>query len=188
VNISQTHARLESKFAATNTQRRHNLLFWDLTMIQINIGDHTSPMAGYIAFPNHRRAAMRWARKHAFWIIRNKPGADPYFKGLPGGRSLTELLNDNTIWVNYHATLADWGQTNHAGGKEVAISVTAFRMSKWSVLATLIHELTHVNGVKGAVSPRAAEDALLHCGLGRQTERDTGVDDPKTPYDPDIRG
>ncbi|RYH11854.1 hypothetical protein [Tropicimonas sp. IMCC6043] len=157
-------------------------------MIQINIGDHTSPMAGYIAFPNNRREDIRWARRRAFWIARNKPGANPYFAGLPGGRTLQQLLDDNTIWINYHATLADWGQTNHAGGKEMAISVTAFRVSKWSVLATLIHELAHVNGVRGAVSPQAAEDALIPCGLGRQSERDTSVDDPATPFDPGIIG
>ena len=56
------------------------------------------------------------------------------------------------------------------------------------VLGTLIHELAHADGVQGRVSPQAAEDALIPCGLGHQRERDTGVDDPNTPFDPSIIG
>jgi hypothetical protein len=129
-----------------------------------------------------------WARKHAIWISKNKFSADKYFKTLPGGQSLTQLLADNSIWINYHPTSAAYGKTNFAGGKEIAIAETACRLGKWMVLATLIHELAHANGVKGAVLPQAAEDALIHCGLGFQKERDTGNDDPNTPFDPNIIG
>lgn len=154
-------------------------------MIQINIGDHRSPIAGYVPIPVDRRSAMRWARTKARWIARNKSGADPYFRGLPDGNSLTELLADRTIWINYHSSMSDWGESIQSG-KEIAISVTAFRAGRWSVLATLIHELTHINGVGGAGT--AAEDALIPCGLGNQSEKDAGVDDPSTPYDPGIIG
>ena len=75
-----------------------------------------------------------------------------------------------------------------AGGKEIAIGPPSYRVGRWMVLATLIHELAHVNGVRGRVSPLAAENALLHCGLGKRSERSSGVDDPSTPFHPGIRG
>ena len=158
-----------------------------MAIVQINIGDHTSSQAGYIAIPNHYRARMRWARSKAFWIVENKPAADVYFSALPGGKSLRTLLRDNSIWVNYHATMPFFGETNAVGGKEIAISSMAFRMGRWTVLATMIHELAHVDGAPGGTD-QSAERALVACGLGKQSELTTGVDDPHTPYDPDIEG
>ena len=157
--------------------------------IQINVGDHTSSKAGYIAVPNGDKLDMtRWARTKARSIAKNHLPADLYFKSLPNGKSLTELLDDGSIWVNFDPSLADWGQTNFAGVKEIAIGPQAYRIGRWSVLATLIHELAHVDGVRGALLPLAAEETLLHTGLGKQSEKTTGVDDPNTPYNPGIRG
>jgi len=158
-----------------------------MATMQINIGDHTSTQAGYIAFPQHHRETIRWVRRKAQWITRNKPAADRYFQGLPGGRSLRTLLADNTIWINYHPTMNAYGETNFVGGKEIAISNTAFRWGRWAVLGTLIHELAHSNGAPGGAD-KSAERALVACGLGRRSEQTTGVDDPQTPFDPDIGG
>ena len=93
------------------------------------------------------------------------------------------------MWVNFHATLADFGVTPGAGGfaTECAIGPAAFRIGRWTVLATLIHELAHCNGAPGGAST-VAEDALVHCGLGRRSELQTGVDDPRTPYTPGLSG
>ncbi len=131
---------------------------------------------------------VRWARVKALWIAANVATANPYYRTLPGGRSLSELLADRSIWINFHPTMVDFGETNFAGGKEIAIANTSCRIGNWTVLGTLVHELAHVNGVVGATLPQAAEDAVLACGLGRLSERLTGVDDPNTPYNPNIRG
>ena len=155
--------------------------------MQINIGDHTSPHAGYIAFPARHRDNMRWARTKARWITRNIPSADVYFKSLSGGRSLRQLLADNSIWVNYHATINHYGEIEYVGGKEIAISDVACRIGRWTMLATLIHELAHANGAAGGAS-HDAELALIHCGLGKRSEHTSGVDDPHTPYNPNIHG
>jgi len=112
--------------------------------------------------------------------------ADTYFRSLPDGRSLTALLADRSIWINYHATMNAYGEAE-ISGKELCISVTACRIGRWTVLATLIHELAHINGAPGGAS-KAAEEALLHTGLGKQSEKTTGVDDPRTPYNPNISG
>ncbi|MDA1015771.1 MAG: hypothetical protein O3A00_15120 [Planctomycetota bacterium] len=157
-------------------------------MIQINIGDHVSSEAGYVTVPNSFRDMTRWARTKALSIAKNMPSADVYFRALPNGHSLTTLLADRSIWINYGPSLTVLGETNFAGGKEIAIAPSSYRIGRWTVLATLIHELAHVDGVRGSVSPRAAEDALLACGLGKRSEQTTGVDDPSTPYDPSIRG
>lgn len=155
--------------------------------IQINIGDHTSSQAGYIAVPaGAKRGMLIWARTKARWIASNIPSADVYFRTLPRGRSLTELLADSSIWINYNATFTYYGETNFAGGSEIAIGNLAFRIGRWTVLATLVHELAHVNGDDG--SGQGAERAVLACGLGKQSELTSGVDDPYTPYDPRISG
>jgi hypothetical protein len=157
-------------------------------MIQINIGDHVSTEAGFVQYPNRRLATIQWARRHSFWIAANVRTANPYYRGLPGGRSLKELLDDNSIWINYHATAPELGITNFAGGKEIAIAETSFRRGRWMVLASLVHELAHVNGVRGRLTPQAAELAVLACGMGRRSEFTSSVDDPSTPYDPTISG
>lgn len=160
--------------------------------MQINIGDHISSEAGYIAFPNQHRPAIRWARTKAQWITRNIPAADVYFRTLPNARTLTQLLADSSIWVNYHPTMPHFGETNRVGGKEIAISITSLRIGRWTVLGTLIHELAHSNGapINDALGNPStqAEGALLACGLGKQSELTSGVDDPNTPYDPRIGG
>ncbi len=58
----------------------------------------------------------------AICIAANIAMANPYYRGLPGGRSLTDLLADRSIWINYHPTMVDFGETNWAGGKEIARS------------------------------------------------------------------
>ena len=101
--------------------------------IQINIGDHTSSEPNFIAVPANRLKQLQWARTKAKWITRNIPRADVYYRTLPGGRSLTELLADRDIWINFHPTSTDMGLTNFAGGKEIAICVPSFRIGRWTV-------------------------------------------------------
>ncbi|MBK8181832.1 MAG: hypothetical protein IPK63_02490 [Candidatus Competibacteraceae bacterium] len=154
--------------------------------IQINIGDHVSHQPGYDAIPIGHQKTMRWARTKAKWIASNINSANTYFRTLPDGRSLSDLLGDSSIWVNYHATMPDFGEAE-ISGKEIAISHTAYRIGRWTVLATLIHELAHINGAPGTPDKRA-ERAVIECGMGKLSELTTGVDDPFTPYNPNIGG
>lgn len=155
--------------------------------IQMNIGDHISPHAGWVSVPNARRGQVRWARTRAKKIARDMASANIYFRSLPSGRSLTALLNDRTIWINYDPTATEFGAQSVAHPHEIAVGPSAFRIGRWTVLATLIHELAHVNGAPGGGDQRA-EQALLHTGLGRWSEFGSGLDDPRTPYDPSISG
>jgi hypothetical protein len=167
-------------------------------MIQINIGDHAGNENGipFTAFPATHLGQVRWARTKAIWIARNLPGANRYFSSLSAGRSLTNLLDDGAIWINFNPTLADDGATFH--NNDLWVGPRPFRIGRWTVLATVIHELAHIGGAGGAATGltcsafstacHAAERAVLACGLGRQSELDTGVDDPSTPYNPGIVG
>lgn len=155
--------------------------------IQMNVGDHVSPHPGWVALPAAHRPVVAWARKRARAIALGMPSADRYFSSLPNGRSLRNLLNDGAIWINFDPAAVEFGANSIAHRNEIAIGPSAFRIGRWTVLATLIHELAHVDGAPGGADTRA-EGALVHCGLGRSIERARGIDDPETPYDPTISG
>lgn len=157
-----------------------------LMTIQLNIGDHVSTYPGDVAIPNAHRGKFRWARTRAIAIARSFRTADAYFTSLPGGRTLTSLLADNSIWVNYNGIMPDFGQAAN-GGTDIAVGKLAVQIGRWTILATLIHELAHINGAPGRPS-KAAERALVECGLGTRRELSSGVDNPSTPYDPGISG
>ena len=113
------------------------------------------------------------------------PSADNYFRTLPGRRSLSQILADRTVWINFAPNIDYYGET--MDDKELAVGPLAYRWGRWTVFGTLIHELAHANGAPGDAS-KAAEEALLHCGLGKLSELKSGRDDLGTPYVPGIEG
>ena len=155
--------------------------------IQMNIGDHISPHAGWVTVPNEKRGQVRWARTRAKKIARDFPSANVDFRNFPGRRSLTALLDDRTIWMNYDPAAIEFGAQSIAHPKEIAIGPSAFRVGRWIFLATLMQELAHVDVAPGG-GDRRAEEALLHTGLGSWKEFRSGRDNPATPYDPTISG
>jgi hypothetical protein len=155
--------------------------------IQVNIGDHVCPHAGWVSIPLNHYGMVNWARNRAKLVARRMPSANRYFSRLPQGRTLTSLLEDRTIWINYNPATGSYGQTSLLHPTEIAFGHTSFRRGRWTVLATLIHELAHVGGAPGGEDPRA-EQTLLHCGLGRWSELHGDLDDPRTPFNPWIHG
>ena len=69
----------------------------------------------------------------------------------------------------YNPVMLEFGRTNNVH-REMAIGIPAFRIGRWTVLATLVHELAHINGAPGG-NDRRAEEAVLACGMGRRSER-----------------
>jgi hypothetical protein len=167
-------------------------------MIQINVGDHSGSenSIAFLPFSASQLHQVRWARTKAFWIAKNLPKANAYFLSLSKGRSLTNLLNDSSIWINFDPTLTVDGATFH--NNDLWLGPHPFRIGRWTVLATVIHELAHIAGAGGAATGlvcstisaacHAAELAVLACGMGKESEHTTGVDDPWTPYNPNISG
>ncbi|MCJ2033853.1 hypothetical protein [Methylobacterium sp. J-068] len=159
-------------------------------MMQINVGDHTSSNvdSGWIAVPPKHREMMRWARSKAIWIAANKPAANVYFRSLKHGRSLSQIVADRNVWINFivDASNYGWGETP---GLEVAMSTRSFREGRWQLLASLCHELAHTNGAdEDDPNGSQAEEAVLHCGMGYASEKSSGADDRFSPYDPHISG
>lgn len=156
--------------------------------IQINIGDHRCPVYGWGSVPAQHHATVKWARRRARLVSQHMPSANRYFSKLPLGRTLTSLLDDNTIWINYSPIIgANLGQTSTEYPHEVALGTLAFEGGRWTVLGTLIHELAHVGGAPADTDQRA-EQALVYCGLGSWSELKTRRDDPRTPFVPWIQG
>lgn len=155
-------------------------------MIQINIGDRSGREGtdDKLPIPALYLNQARWARRRAIKLARDIKSADRHFKTLPKGRTLTSMLADKTIWINY-STEPEYGFTYR--NKDLWICTKSFKVGRWTVLATLIHELAHINGVVGEHN-HAAEQVLVHCGLGKMSEFTSGVDDPFTPYNPTIHG
>ena len=165
-------------------------------MIQINVGDHAGSENNdaFSPIPTQFHQSVRWARRRARQIAHDLPGADRYFVTLGRARSLTSLLDSRHIWINYGGDvhgLYGWTYQNN----DLWLCDGALRRGRWTVLATLIHELAHIAGAGGGRACdvwssrcHAAERAVLECNLGYHGELSTGIDDPRTPYDPTISG
>lgn len=165
-------------------------------MIQINVGDHSGSENNvpFLPIPEKWRDEVRWARKHAQRVSIGNPKADRYFRSLPRGRSLNGLLTDRSIWINYYNRQDVYGFT--FCNNDLWLSDAAFAPGRWTVLATLIHELAHIGGAIGGASVcsvyntpcHAAERAVFECGLGSKSEGAGGRDDRRTPYVPGLVG
>jgi hypothetical protein len=150
--------------------------------IQLNFGDHNAPFKELIPIPSEYRADAQWARAQAKAIANTRPSANTYFRSLGAGRTLSSLLNDGRIWVN----LTTLPQQGNQWRNEIGIGYYPFSRGRLKVLGILIHELAHIAGATELT--KKAEEALVHCGLGTLQELNTGINDPNTPYDPDITG
>ena len=99
------------------------------------------------------------------------------FKRLPGGRTFQEVFDDATIFISFDPSGPNSGVTDAVGGKEITVSASEFRVGRWSVAATLVHEFAHTNGASGATMD--AENTLNCCGLnGLFRAGSIGLQDP----------
>lgn len=85
------------------------------------------------------------------------------FRKLPGGRTFTQVWTDPAVWLSYDPGSAA-GRFGATLGNEVTLSQYAFRMGHWTLVATIIHELAHVDGADGV--SHDAEATLQQCLMG----------------------
>jgi hypothetical protein len=112
--------------------------------------------------------------------IREMRPCNDCFKRLPGGRSFQEVFDDATVFLSFDPSGPDSGATT---GNEITIGASEFKVGRWSVAATLVHELAHVNGAGGSPS-MDAENTLNCCGLrGLFRAGSVGLRDPSEPDD-----
>jgi hypothetical protein len=94
--------------------------------------------------------------------IRGNARCDSAFVALPGGRTFAQVWADPLVWINFDPARAggDYGATR---GKDITLTAYTLAMGHWTVAATLVHELAHVNGAPGAT--HQAEATLHSCLL-----------------------
>jgi hypothetical protein len=92
--------------------------------------------------------------------VRGMRPCDNCFRRLPGGRSFTEVFDDAAVVISFDPGGPFSGRTDAVGGNEVTIAASEFRIGRWSVAATIVHELAHVNG---APADTADAESMLNC-------------------------
>jgi hypothetical protein len=73
-----------------------------------------------------------------------------------------QVWNDPGVWVSYDPG-GQGGRYGATLGNEITITAYSLRMGRWTVAATLVHELAHVNGAPG--TDKQAEHTLASCLL-----------------------
>jgi hypothetical protein len=150
--------------------------FLHMPSINTASSGHTGPAANsgwqWLTYTNTiYLATLQRAIKIIDTRIKGNQPCDKAFKALPGGKSFAQIWADASVWISY-----DPDNSGHKYGatlrsiKEVTISQFSLKMGHWTVAATLVHELAHVNGAPGGAS-HAAEGTLKHCLL-------PGLEDP----------
>lgn len=107
--------------------------------------------------------AMSIIQKNIFGKINS---CNSYFNHLPGGRSFDNLWSDANFWINWdpRPNPGFYGATSGARALQITVSNYALNRGTWVTVATIVHEMAHVNGAPGGLS-MAAENALAPCGL-----------------------
>jgi hypothetical protein len=94
--------------------------------------------------------------------VRHMRPCDNCFRSLPGGRSFTEVFDDPTVFISLDSAGPNRG-VSIVSGNDITISIGEFRIGRWSVAATLVHELAHINGAPNNTGD--AESMLNCCGF-----------------------
>jgi hypothetical protein len=125
-----------------------------------------SPVAGWQWQPFANATYLARVRAAVAVIdgrVKKYPQCNTAFASLPGGRTFAAVWADPSVWICYDPG----GQTGRYGAtlaNDITLSQYTCRMGIWTLAATLIHELAHVNGASG--SDAAAERTLLPCLMG----------------------
>lgn len=100
--------------------------------------------------------------------IRGYRPCNEAFRALPNGRSFADVWNDARIWINFDPS-RQGGRYGAQRGSNITITAYALAMGHWTVAATLVHEMAHVNGAP--TNTHDAEGTLRSCLLA-------GLEDP----------
>jgi hypothetical protein len=131
-----------------------------------------TPLPGGFTYDHYTDEKFIKTLKRAMHIIelriRGHNPCNEAFRALPGGRSFADVWDDANVWINFDPSRKG-GRYGATRGNDVTITAYSLAMGHWTVAATLVHELAHVNGAPGTT--HAAEGTLRSCLLG-------GLEDP----------
>jgi hypothetical protein len=146
-----------------------------MAIINLSGSGHMPPAtSGGITFTAYNSNTLKSQKKmldDALWILRNnlkgyKPCND-CFTALPRGQTFDALMASNSIRISYskNSFWSTFGGDIFALniGNDISVTQFAFNRGVWSVAATLVHELAHVNGAPNTT--HQAEGTLLCCGM-----------------------
>ncbi len=117
----------------------------------------------YLAYTDaHFLATVRRAVHIIQSRVRGSVPCDHAFSLLPGGKTFSQVWADPDVWINFDPARrsGDYGATRV---KEITVTAYSLAMGSWTVAATLIHEMAHVNGASGHTHD--AEATLKSCLL-----------------------
>jgi hypothetical protein len=127
-------------------------------------GNKTDGEFRYWEYSNE--TALKILKRAIFILDHNLKGFRPCndcFQKLPGGRTFDEVWADTSVWINFDPREPGWYGNAMIGGKELSLTMEAFKRGRWWVAGTLVHELAHINGAPTTTTD--ADDVLLCCGL-----------------------
>ncbi|MDR1528834.1 MAG: hypothetical protein LBS40_00175 [Burkholderiales bacterium] len=131
-----------------------------------------APLAGGHQYLPYTDALFLTTLQSAIHIIDTRiygdARCDKAFKALPAGRTFAQIWMDISIWINFDPS-RQYGDYGAKRGNDITITAFSLEMGRWTVAATLIHELAHVNGAPG--NTHQAEATLQNCLL-------PGLEDP----------
>ena len=58
----------------------------------------------------------------------------------------TDVFDDASVFISFDPTGPNSGRTDSVGGREVTIGASEFRISRWSVAATIRSEFKRASG------------------------------------------
>jgi len=101
-------------------------------------------------------------------IVGKMTPCNTYFATLPLGKTFDEIWNEG-FWINWHPRSGEQFDAFSATSrpKEITFSNDGLSRGAWAVVASIVHEMAHLNGAPGVdgSGSNAAEQSLLHCGL-----------------------
>jgi hypothetical protein len=83
-----------------------------------------------------------------------------FFAGLPNHQTFDQVWS--SLWINWHP-YSGCGFLGATSRGEITLSNDCFDKGVWVAVATIMHEMAHVNGAPAGTS--AAEDTLKNCGM-----------------------
>ena len=112
------------------------------------------------------RAAMNYIER----VIKNHAPCNECFKKLPKRRTFKEIWESDTIWLNYMGDSSGMGETR--GDFDIGITLTCLKKGKMQIVATIVHELAHIDGAPGREQqafadgkPNLMAESTLKCCL-----------------------
>jgi hypothetical protein len=120
--------------------------------------------------------------------MRGNKSCNDHFSSLPGGRDFRSLIDDHTIWIDYDPSNSKCGWCKPSTyPNDIVVCRYALAMGRWSVAATIVHELAHLDGAPGreriprsTVEKHSAEFSVRKCRMmsGKGPYMDTYVEEP----------